>query len=74
MNMARVRVRRERPTTVALAVALCVTMLVVYVLTLNLKGPDVVESMAAAPRVTREIRFEPLEGWCVRMARCETQQ
>lgn len=74
MNLSRVRVRRERPTTLALAVALCVTMLVVYVLTLNLKAPDVVESMAAAPRVTRQIVFGPVEGWCVCMARCENQQ
>lgn len=74
MNMTRVRVRRERPTALALAVALCVTMLIVYVLTLDAKGPDVVESMAAAPRVTREIGFEPLSGWCVSMAGCESQQ
>ena len=73
MSMTRVRVRRERPTTLALAVALCVTMLVVYVLTLDAKGPDVVESMASAPRVTREIGFEPLEAWCVSMARCGAQ-
>ena len=74
LNMARVRVRRDRPTALAVAVALCVTMLVVYVLTLNLKGPDVVESMAAAPRVTRQIEFMPLEGWGVVMARCESEQ
>lgn len=72
--MARVRVRRERPTAVAMAVALCVTMLVVYVLTLNLDGPDVVESMAAAPRVTRQIEFEPVEGWCVCMDACDSAQ
>ena len=74
LGWTRVRVRRERPTAVALAIALCVTMLVVYVLTLDLKGPDVVESMAAAPRVTREIDFEPLEGWCVVMATCDSPQ
>ena len=74
LNMTRVRVRRERPTALAVAVALCVTMLVVYVLTLDAKGPDVVQSMAAAPRVTREITLEPLSGWCVSMARCNSQQ
>lgn len=74
MKLTRVRVRRERPTALALAVALCVTMLVVYVLTLDVKGPDVVESMAAAPRVTREIAFEPLSGWAVSMAACESPQ
>ena len=73
-STTRVRVRRDRPTAVALAVALCVTMLVVYVLTLDLKRPDVVQSMAAAPRVTREIRLEPLEGWCVAMARCDSRE
>ena len=74
MNVTRVRVRRERPTAVAVAIALLVTMLVVYVLTLDLGGPDVVQSVAAAPRVTREIEFEALEGWCVAMARCDSQQ
>ena len=74
MSVTRVRVRRERPTALALAVALCVTMLVVYVLTLNVGGPDVVESMAAAPRVTREICFEALDGWCVTMGERDTQE
>jgi len=74
MGMARVRVRRERPTAVALAVALCVTMLVVYLLTLGGRGPDAVQSVAAAPRVTRQVAFEALEGWCVCMARCDSPQ
>ena len=74
MSMSRVRVRRERPTALAVAVALCVTMLVVYVLTLDAKGPDVVQSMAAAPRVTKEIAFDDLSGWAVSMASCETRQ
>lgn len=74
MGMRRVRVRRQRPSAAALAVALCVTMLVVYVLTLGLEGPEAVEDVAVAARVTREIGFEALEGWCVRMAACETSQ
>lgn len=74
MELRRVRVRRERPSAVAWAVALCVTMLAVYVVTLNAGGPDVVESVAAAPRVTRELEFEALRGWCVCMARCDTDQ
>ena len=74
MTLKRVRVRRERPTALAWAIALCVTMLAVYVLTLDASRPDVVQSMAAAPRVTREIGFDALEGWCVRMARCDTDQ
>ncbi len=49
-------------------------MLVVYVLTLNAGRPDVVQSMAAAPRVTREIEFEALTGWCVSMAACDSDQ
>ena len=68
------RVRRERPTALAWELALCVTMMVGYVLTLNAGKPDVVESMAAAPRVTREIQFEALTGWCVCMARCDSDQ
>lgn len=74
MSMTRVRVRRERPTALALAVALCVTMLVVYVLTLDVKEADEVESVAAAPRVTREIAFDGLTGWVVSMATCENPQ
>lgn len=74
MDLKRVRVRRERPTALAWALALCVTMLVVYVLTLNAGRPDVVESMAPAPRVTREIAFEGLKGWCVQMAACDSDQ
>ena len=72
--MTRVRVRRERPTALALAVALCLTMLVVYVLTLDVKGPEVVESMAAAPRVTKEIALDGLSGWAVSMATCESPE
>ena len=74
MSLNRVRVRRERPPALALAVALCVTMLVVYVLTLDVKGPDVVESMAAAPRVTKEIALDDLSGWAVSMAACDSRQ
>lgn len=72
--MMRVRVRRDRPTGLAWAVALAVTMLVVYLATLHAAGPDVVESVSAAPRVTREIEFAPLRGWCVSMARCATPE
>lgn len=74
LSMTRVRVRRERPTALALAMAICVTMLVVYVLTLDVNGADVMESMAAAPRVTKEIAFDALTGWVVSMATCESPQ
>ena len=43
MALDRVRVRRERPTTLAWAVALCVTMLLVYVLTLDVGTSSGVE-------------------------------
>ena len=59
--------------TEPMAVALCVTMLVVYVLTLDIKGPDAVQSMAPAPRVTKEIAFDALTGWAVSMAACDSQ-
>lgn len=72
--MTRVRVRRDRPTALAWAIALAVTMLVVYLLTLDAARPDVVESVSAAPRVTREIEFGALEGWCVSMARCDSPE
>lgn len=67
-----VYVRRERPTALALAIALAVTMLVVYVLTLDAIGPDAVESVSAAPRVTREIEFAEMEGFCVSLGRYDS--
>ena len=72
--MTRVRVRRDRPTGLAWAVALAVTMLAVYLATLSAGRPDAVESVSAEPRVTREITFEALEGWCVSMARCDSAE
>lgn len=74
MNGARVRVRRDRPSAVAWSVALATTMLAVYVLTLNASLPDAVERVSAAPRVTREIELEPLEGWCVSLGRFSTAE
>ena len=74
MNRTRVRVRRDRPGAAAWAIALVVTMLVVYLLTLDAARPDVVESVSAAPRVTREIAFEPIEGWCVSLCDCESAE
>ena len=65
LKESRVYVRRERPTALAVSIALAVTMLVVYVLTLDAVRPDVVESVSAAPRVTREIEFAKLEAYCV---------
>ena len=73
MNGTRVRVRRERPTALAWSIALAVTMLAVYMLTLSASLPDAVESASASPRVTREVTFEPLEGWCVSMGTWPTE-
>lgn len=72
MGMKRVSVRRERPMALAWAIALAVTMLVVYVLTLDLSRPDVVESVAAALRVTQRLQFEELERWCVSLGSWDT--
>ena len=73
MNGTRVRVRRERPTVLAWSIALAVTMLAVYVLTLNASLPDSAESASATPRVTREIALEALEGWCVSLGSWPTE-
>lgn len=66
-------VRRERPTALAVSIALAVTMLVVYVLTLDALRPDVVESVSAAPRVTREIEFAELKSYCVSLGRYDSE-
>ena len=73
MRTRRVRVRRERPTALAWAAALAVTMLMVYLATLDAGRPDVVESMSPAPRVTREIAFDKLQGWCVSLCRAKAR-
>lgn len=72
MKESAVYVRRERPTALAISIALAVTMLVVYVLTLDAIGPDVVESVSAAPRVTREIEFAEMAGYCVSLGAWES--
>ena len=45
-------------------------MLMVYMATLPAARPSRVESLPAAVRVTREVDFEALEGWCVSLYRC----
>ena len=72
LSKSHVIVRRERPTALAVSIALMVTMLVVYVLTLEAARPDAVERVSAAPRVTREIEFAALEGWCVSLGRWDS--
>ncbi len=72
LKESHVVVRRDRPTALAVSIALMVTMLVVYVLTLEAARPDAVERVSAAPRVTREIEFAALEGWCVSLGRWDS--
>lgn len=57
----------------AWSIALTVTMLAVYVLTLSASRPDAVESVSAAPRVTREIDLAAMEVWCVSLGRWPTE-
>ena len=65
MRRGRIQVRRERPTALSWSIALTVTMLVFYVLTLQSGRQEVVETVAPAPRVTRTVALEAVEGWCV---------
>ena len=67
MNMTRVPVRRERPTVAAWSLALLVTMLMVYVLTLNRAMPEVAQTVSAAPNVTRPLALEPFRVYIVSM-------
>ena len=62
---SRIRVRRERPTALAWAMALATTMLMVYIATLPAARQRVVEDIPASARITRELTFEAVEGWCV---------
>lgn len=57
----RVRVRRERPTALSWALALAVTMLAVYLVTLNRPDAGPAEETSAGPRITREITLEGME-------------
>lgn len=57
----RVRVRRERPTALSWALALAVTMLAVYLITLNQPGAEPAEEVSSGPQITREITLEGME-------------
>lgn len=66
MRTGRVKVRRRRPGAVSWAIALAVTMLMVYLITLDVGGEEpAVASLPAGERVTREVAFAPLEVHCV---------
>lgn len=59
LNMQTIRVRRSRPSSPAIALALAITMLAVYLLTLQAVPEETAE--AAAVRSFAEIRMEGME-------------
>jgi len=67
MRTGRVKVRRGRPGAVSWAIALAVTMLMVYLITLDAgpKEESVVSALPAGERVTKEVTLAPLELHCV---------
>lgn len=56
----RIQVRRDRPSALSWAVALMVTMLAVWLITLNAPAAQKAADAAAQPRVTREVDFQGL--------------
>lgn len=70
--MRTIRVRRERPTAVSWAIALAITMLIVYLLTLDVGRNVVVESVSAAPRITREVSVDKQEMYIISMCKCNS--
>ena len=73
MRTGRVKVRHRRPGAVSWAIALAVTMLMVYLITLDVgqKEETAVASMPAGERVTKEVAFAPLEVHCVQFGSFE---
>ena len=61
LNMPTIKVRRGRPGSLAISVALLVTMLIVYLLTLQALSKDSSEASAAL-RSTAELRMEGMEA------------
>lgn len=59
----RVRVRRDRPSALSWSIALAVTMMAVWLITLNVPGAEPAENATADVRVTREVDFEGLTVW-----------
>lgn len=68
------RVRRDRPSALSWAIALAVTMLIVYLITLNAGRPDVIESMSSASRVTQAVELEAMEMYCVSLCKCTSAE
>ena len=54
----RVKVRRDRPSALCWAVALMVTMLAVWLITLDAPQKQTIADAATEPRVTREVDFQ----------------
>lgn len=61
--MAKVRVRRDRPSGLTWAIALAVTMLAVYLATLSAPVPRQEAESASAERVTRELVLEGVTAY-----------
>lgn len=60
LNMQTIRLRREKPSSLALALALAITMLVVYLL--SLQGCPEEDAEAAAMQAASEIRMEAMDA------------
>ena len=61
LNMQTIKVRRGRPGSVSIALALAITMLVVYLLSLQAMPDDENAEPASAIRTSTEIRMEPMD-------------
>ena len=59
LNMQTIRVRRERPASLSIAMALAITMLIVYLLSIQ-SCPENVEAAAVLPSAA-EVRMEGME-------------
>lgn len=70
----RVRVKRERPSLAAWIAALLITMLVVYLLSMDATKPVVVESVSTAQRITREVKLEAQQLYLIVMSKCVSEE
>ena len=61
LNMQTIRVRRERPASLAIALVLAVTMLIVYLLTLQAQPQQDEAETAASLQGSAEIRMEAMD-------------
>lgn len=70
----RVRVKREHPSLAAWIAALLITMLVVYLLSMDATKPVVVESVSTAQRITREVKLEAQQLYLIVMGKCVSEE